>query len=429
MKILYATMQFARGYAQGTERYVAMLAEGMSARGHEVAILAGDPERRGPAMQLGAVVQDRPRVLFYPSSGWMSVQGMPPSQLREFLDRERPDLVHVANPAHIGTGLMEAARAAGIPVVVTIMDFWWLCPKHTLFHASGRTCDANVTWRECIACMGASDSRGWVRAMARTPVIGSALLPAMYFGRAKARGCGRAEIGRWKDRQRIVLDELRQANAVIFPSWGARERLGMLVEPARAHSIPYGLERRWFESRVSRGLKRGGCPQELVIGFAGALAPHKGLHLLLEAIRKLGWNKTRVRIAGGGTDTRYADRLRELARGMNVEFVGRLDSAKMPAFLGGLDLFVMPSIWPENLPIVVLETQAVGVPVMASDIDGIREAVPESMRFENGSAASLARRLAEWAEDPVNAGSLQAVSTAEEMVDRTAGVYEVANRP
>jgi glycosyltransferase involved in cell wall biosynthesis len=86
----------------------------------------------------------------------------------------------------------------------------------------------------------------------------------------------------------------------------------------------------------------------------------------------------------------------------------------------------MPSVWPENLPIVVLEAQAVGTPVMASRIDGVTESVPERMLFEAGSATAMDRKLEAWARDPIQPPPLQPVSTAEAMVERTLDVYGVA---
>lgn len=423
MKILYATMQFGRGYAQGTERYVAMLTDGMQRRGHDVAVLAGDPERHGACLKLGESVQADPRILYYPTRGWMSVEGLPASDVVPLLEREKPDVLHVANPAHIGVGLLSAARTLHIPVVVTIMDFWWLCPKHTLFHSSGATCDAKVTWRDCLACLGASDARRWVRSVAGAPLLNSVALPILYYGKAIARGNGLEEIRRWQDRQSILLDALDAADAVIFPSRGAHQRLGPRLTRSRQCPIPYGLEPRWFDSKRPAPAAAKVSPERLTIGYAGALAPHKGPHLLLQAIKQLGWSKSRLRIAGHEADERYVQRLRDLAGGLNVEFVGRVESDAMPAFLRGLDLFVMPSIWPENLPIVVLETQAVGVPVLASHIDGVTETVPASMLFEPNSTEDLARRLQAWIADPVHPAPLQPVSTADEMVDRTLNLY------
>ena len=109
MKVLYATMQFGRGYGQGTERYVSILARGMRQRGHDAVVLAGDPEKRGPDLPLGAAVENETSVLHYPSCGWIAVEGLSPEALEPVLARERPDVVHVANPAHIGVGALSAA--------------------------------------------------------------------------------------------------------------------------------------------------------------------------------------------------------------------------------------------------------------------------------------------------------------------------------
>jgi glycosyltransferase involved in cell wall biosynthesis len=425
MKVLFATMQFGRGYAQGTERYVAMLVEGLQQRGHEAVILAGDPEGRGPKLNLGEPVQDDPRVLHYPSRGWMSVEGVSPRDLVRLLNRERPDVVHVANPAHIGIGLLAAAGKSGIPAVVTVMDFWWICPKHTLLDRTGRVCPGNVGWRECLRCIAAADSRSWLRPLARSPGLSRLVLPALYFGKSMLRGVSGHERSLWRKRAGVILPALQDCD-VIFPSYAARERLKEYVKPDRQHPIPYGLEPRWFGMQRSRRWDGPINPAELTIGYAGALAAHKGPHLLLKALQQLGWSRTRVRIAGGGTDKLYIEHLHELARGLNVEFVGRVASADMPAFLGDLDLFVMPSIWPENLPIVVLEAQAVGTPVMASRIDGVTETVPERMLFKAGSATALDRKLEAWARDPIHPPPLQPVSTAEAMVERTLDVYGVA---
>ena len=428
MKVLLATMQFGRGYGQGTERYLAMLADGLSRRGHEAVILAGDPERRGPALPLGTEFEQEPRVLYYPTHGRLSVQGLAPRRLMPVLEREQPDVVHVANPGHIGVGLMHAARARAVPVVVTVMDYWWLCPKHTLLHYRGGICDSDVPWLECIRCTGASDRRRWLRAVAHVPGLSEIVIPALYFTRALCGGSSPAEIVRWARRQRFLTAALNSANAVICLSQGARARLTPRLSHPRLHTIVVGLEPRWFGARRSeRWDPAPRDPAKLTLGFVGALAEHKGPHLLLDAVRQLGWTATRVRLAGGGTDARYERRLRALAEGLNVELLGRVPSEQVPALLAGLDLLVVPSIWPENLPQTVLEAQAVGVPVVASRVDGISEAISDpTLLFDVGSAPSLARCLAGWTAAPRNPPPATPVRTADEMVAQTLGVYAAA---
>ncbi len=425
MKILYATMQFGRGYGQGTERYVSVLTRGLRERGHETAVLAGDPEGRGPDLPLGAPVEDETSVYHYPSRGWMGVEGLGPEQLQPILHREKPDLVHIVNPAHIGVALLPAARRMNIPAIITIMDYWWLCPKHTLRHPLKGTCDAKGTWRECVWCTCAGHPSTLVRGLSSAPLLRGTVLPAMLVVRSLARGLPLVEVLRWRRRREYLIEMLNRAHAIIFPSRAARQALSGRLGHGRVCSIPYGLEPRWFSGgRPSCAADGPISPGELTIGYAGALAEHKGVHLLLEAVRSLGWTATRVRLAGRGEDRDYIRRLHRLAEGLSVDFVGPVPSSQMPDFLGGLDVLVVPSVWPENLPIVVLEARAVGVPVLASRVDGITEMIDDdAYLFDVDSASSLSERLSAWAAAPTSPATAN-VSTAAEMVDRTFEVYQ-----
>ncbi len=425
MDVLFYTMQFGPGYGQGTERYVRMLADGLRARGHGVRIVAGDPLGRFGRRRPGELRHDDPPVHHAPTFGLTCVLGRDADAWDALLRRWRPDLVHVANPAQVGVGLIHAARRRGIPVVCTIMDYWWLCPKHTLFCADGTMCDGRVTWTQCLHCLARSDVRGWVRSAARLPAAARTLLPVLYFGRALLRGTTPAELARWTHRQRHLLAALDAASAVIFPSQAAEALIGPHIRRPRKVRIAYGIEPRWFEARVAvRPRPTPREPEALSIGFAGALEPHKGPDLLLAALRTLGWRRTRVRLAGPDGPGAYMQRLRALADGLRVEFVGPVASERMPAFLRELDLLVFTSRWPENLPILVLEALAAGVPVVAARIAGVGEVLPDAaLLFEPDDAADLARTLRAWLEAPRSAWSDPALCTVETMVRRTHEIY------
>ncbi len=425
MNVLLATMQFGPGYHQGTERYVAILAEGLRHRGHEVTILGGDPEGKHGPLKLGDPVPDTPGAIHYPSRGWMSVLGLTPSELRTVLNRCRPDLIHLANPGHIGVGLLDAASQAAIPAVATMMDFWWVCPRHTL-QRGHETCDATNPWTTCVQCVVEQHPERLPRLIARLPIV-RRLLPTLMFRRSQRRGLPADEIRRWQDRREVLRETLAGVDAVICPSRATRTAVAPWVDERRLHAVPYGLEPRWFRQERT-GRAKPTSPEELVIGYAGALAEHKGVHLLLEAVARLGWTTTRIRLAGMGSAA-YEARLRRLAGGLNVDFLGRVDSADMPAFLADLDVLVAPSTWPENLPIVALEAQAVGTPVLGSRAEGIAEMIPDDAHlFAVNSAAGLADCLDGWLAEPAGTPSHGdegpvAVSTSDEMVDRTLAIY------
>jgi glycosyltransferase involved in cell wall biosynthesis len=203
----------------------------------------------------------------------------------------------------------------------------------------------------------------------------------------------------------------------------AREWIGGRLTRPALHKIPWGLEPRWFAEPPAPRARDG----PTTIGFAGALTPHKGAHLLLEALHRLGWREARVRIAGGGDDAGYLARLRELAAGLSVEWVGRVAAGDMPAFMRSLDALVVPSRWTENLPFVVLEAAASGAAVIATDVPGIAEAVPDASRlFAMDCVEGLAACLQHWDASGRQPKS-PSVSTAAEMCRRTLEVYRGAS--
>jgi glycosyltransferase involved in cell wall biosynthesis len=98
----------------------------------------------------------------------------------------------------------------------------------------------------------------------------------------------------------------------------------------------------------------------------------------------------------------------------------------MRAFLRSLDVFVVASRWPENLPFVLLEAQAAGVPVIASDVAGISHRIPDSrMLFRPGSPEDLARALGDFAACPSPLPT-PPVSSLEDMTRATEAAYRRA---
>jgi glycosyltransferase involved in cell wall biosynthesis len=342
--------------------------------------------------------------------------------LGAFLQSYRPDLVHVANPAHIGIGIIREARSLGIPVVVTAMDFWWVCPKATLLRGEGGICDGTPPWHECLRCIAADHPRPGVRWLAHFPSSMSLLSLVLFAARSLRRGLTVPDAKLWMRRREELAAALKSVQGIVFPSGATRAVIEPMLSGVHCELIPYGLSPEWFASPRVRP-ERPIPPEQMVIGFAGALLPHKAPHLLLEAVRRLGWTTTRVRLAGPVPDAGYARQLRVAAAGLNVEFTGALETAKMPEFLRSLDVLAMTSTWPENLPFIVLEAQAAGVPVVGSRLPGIAEQIAdEQLRFTPGSAEGLSEAI-DWVRRHPQQLSTPSVHGIEEMTDRTQEIY------
>ena len=119
------------------------------------------------------------------------------------------------------------------------------------------------------------------------------------------------------------------------------------------------------------------------IVFTGRLVPEKGAHVLVDAMRLLEeWNiraECRIVGAGGfgsGTDGSYSKKLRTNAP-RNVTFTGYLTGEDLAREVRSADVFCCPSVWQEPFGMVNVEAMACGVPVVASAVGGIPEALAD----------------------------------------------------
>jgi glycosyltransferase involved in cell wall biosynthesis len=159
------------------------------------------------------------------------------------------------------------------------------------------------------------------------------------------------------------------------------------------------------------------------------MAPHKGVHVLVDAFRRVHDPGITLDLHGPLTMApAYVERLRIAAAGdPRIRFRGGFAEGGQADILAGLDLVVVPSVWWENSPLVVLEALAEGVPVVASAIGGLPEIVPEGagMVVPPGDAAALAAVLADAAAGRVLGGALPpvALKTIDEGARELVGVY------
>lgn len=152
-----------------------------------------------------------------------------------------------------------------------------------------------------------------------------------------------------------------------------RQLLALGVPRAAVHRIPNATKAPLPLPRVDARATLGLAGAGVVIGFIGRLIPIKGTDVLLDAlasVRDLAWDAV---IVGGGPERARLESLAEsLGLGSRVHFSGERDHAAR--YLAAFDLFVLPSR-SEGTPIVLLETLAAGVPVIASAVGGVPDLI------------------------------------------------------
>jgi glycosyltransferase involved in cell wall biosynthesis len=181
-------------------------------------------------------------------------------------------------------------------------------------------------------------------------------------------------------------------------------------------------------------------PETWTLGCVALLRPRKGIEVLLEALAILRREKlpVRLRVVGPFETPAYEAEIRGLAsRYALTEAVDWAGFASdVPRELQRMDLFVLPSLFGEGLPMVLLEAMAAGVPVVAARVEGVPEAIRDGidgLLVPPGSAEDLARAVAgvvrgevDWAAWRSSASARQ----AEHFSDRSmaAGVAKIYDR-
>ncbi len=136
------------------------------------------------------------------------------------------------------------------------------------------------------------------------------------------------------------------------------------------------------------------------LGMIALFRPRKGLEVLLEALALLRsrGRSVRLRAVGSFETPEYESHVKQLAGQLNLQaaidwagFARDVDDE-----LARMDLFVLPSLFGEGLPMVVLEAMSAGLPVVASAVPGVPEAVRdgvEGLLVEPANAAALAAAI------------------------------------
>ena len=198
--------------------------------------------------------------------------------------------------------------------------------------------------------------------------------------------------------RRMILRTLRRCDGVIVLTGETRAQLARSLHPERVHLLPNFVRTELFSERRASD---PGPAAKVEVLFVGWVIETKGVHELLEAARSLpGARFTLV----GPIDAAFRAGVSGLleALGERVRLLGRLSHEETVALYAESDVFVLPS-YREGFPVSVLEAMAASLPVVATPVGAIPDAVRDGREghlVPARDAAALGKRLRELVEDP-----------------------------
>jgi len=386
LKIIYLTHQYLPRHIGGTEVYAHGLATRAQRAGHSVRVIT-----HGESSSLD--VNDY-RAISYAHEG-VSVtelrhnlsRAREPAraeydhpQIVELLKQElaslRPDVAHALHAMKLSGAALKLCYDLQIPVVLTLADYWFICPRHTLLRWNHKLCEGPAHDLDCMRCVrdlhGFADSRlGALPApvLRAASKFGSALFdgPLPRFWR---------DVQAIRDRQSYLRDLVERADRIIALSAFQKEmfvRNGYSAEKIQV--LHHGLE--------TEGLKpaRFASEGDLEIVYIGSLVYHKGPHVLVEALARRRKANVRLLLYGDVShSTPYLESLKELVvADQRVQLMGTFPLSEMGRVLESAHALAMPALWYENEPLVVKAAQYVGLPVLASDLGTLATSVQDGV--------------------------------------------------
>ncbi|MDY0072442.1 MAG: glycosyltransferase family 4 protein [Thauera sp.] len=387
MKILVVSNFFPPHFIGGAEIVAWKQARALADAGHQLQVFAGDNRLGRPGYAVSADVYDGLPVTRIELShadfahGGRLANPVVDTHFARLLDSFRPDLIHAHHLLGLSLGILEQARVRAIPLCLTVHDHWGFCYHSTRITTAGSLCtDASAC---AITCPHHIDD-------------GHARLPPRL----------RQDYLRW---------QLHKASAFIFPSHYLAQAYQALGLPAeRCEVIANGIELATFTPAVSSAISSAitpavSAPPRLRLLFIGYMGPHKGLPVLLDALASLppaSQQRLHLDLVGDGHAlVDYRARLQRELPALSHHAWGRLPNAEVAARLQSADVFLLPSVCPENQPVSITEAMASGLPVIASAIGGIPELVSHQhsgLLCAAGDPAALAGAIQHYLDHPAD---------------------------
>ncbi len=370
----------------GSETYIFQLGEQLQKMGHEVQYFGMEHEGRIVGNRIGSYTSDMDfhagglGKLLYPFR--IIYSGEAKRKMRRVLEDFGPDVVHLNNiNFQLTPSVIYAVRAyekkhrKRIKIVYTAHDYQWVCPNHMMRIPS--------TGEICFACRGGDFKQCSKNRCIHNSRIKSILgtVEAKYYAIRKTYG---------------------MVDVIICPSEFMKKQLdtdsSLANQTIMMHNFikqdQYaGGGKRSYKGKGTSSIhpsKRG----DYVLYF-GRYAEEKGTETLLQACRAL----PEISFVFAGTGPLEE----KVNQAVNVENRGFVSGEALYRLIAEARFSVYPSEWYENCPFSIMESQAYGTPVLASDLGGAPELVQSGKTgglFRGGDVQDLTEHIKELWESP-----------------------------
>ncbi len=348
----------------GADRLYLEWSELLEKKGHEIVYFSMQHERNQATTYARYFVEN---VEFFNNGGR---RNLPSMALRVLYSRQarrrielliedtRPEIAHLHNIAHqLSPSILDSLKKHGLPVVQTVHDYKFGCPTYSFF-TQGQVCER---------CKG------------------------HHYYNAALHRCNRGSLS---------ASLLNCVEMYFHQLIGIYDKVDLFISPSdflREKMIEYGFSPEriiWIPNFVDTNRYVPSYTSDGYFLFVGRLVSFKGVSTLLEAMRSV--QESLLYIVGEGELREQLEARAKEESIQNVSFLGYQSGPELKSLIANAMFTVTPSEWYENMPYAILESFALGTPVLAANIGGMPELIEPGVNgllFEPGSVVDLVEKI------------------------------------
>lgn len=280
-------------------------------------------------------------------------------KLAKLIKKEKPDIIHLHNFCfQLSPSILRTIKRYKIPTIWTLHDYKIICPNQILF-TQGKVCERCKIHKyyNCFSyrCIHNKASQSFLA------------MVEMYL-------------------HKLIFKSYQVVDIFVAPSqFLAQKIIAWKMPVAKIRQLYYFID-----------LERIKPSQEAGEGivYVGRLSKEKGILTLLAAMK--GFKGINLQIIGEGPQKKPIQRYLKRNKLTNVALTGYKNKEELLELVKKSRLVIVPSIWYENNPVVILEAFALAKPVIGSDLGGIPELVKDGQTgfcFKAGDAKDLQQKI------------------------------------
>lgn len=335
----------------------------------------------------------------------------------DFLNDIKPTVVHVNEFFGFSTSIFKIIKQRGIRLVVTVHEYWWLCPHRVMVDHDRKICSGPANMDKCTFCV--SQVKGnypssvtialkklnndfpWLmnttRGLLRRNSKSNEALEELSFGNANIENFRNEKL---KSELVLRLNNLTEAlnncDLIIAVSNDVLKHLktfGINEELIKVQHIGSLVAEKNIVH--SKGIDK----DNIIFGFIGGVGYYKGVHQMVEAYTRLPLDlKERASLhiygkySNGYRDAILQEFINSEIDRSRIFFFGGFSPEDIPRITNEIDINVLPSLCADTAPQTIFESFSNGLPIIAPSVGGFPDFVVHGMNgllYEHSSVKGI----------------------------------------